>query len=251
MKRLITFLFFLCIIPALGLTSDITNDELAALTVDELLALQSQINSLLTEKGYQLYTDISHGDKGDHVTRLQERLTNLGFYSGKISGKYDTETEKAVKQFQKSNGFDSSGMATQELQELLFSSNAGLLITSTPKPTFTPAPSLDPSFSGYTSLSYQECARYPDKYTGTKVKLDGKVLQVLGSKDTGFEIRLATSGSSDIYYIKIPKGIVDYNILEDDRLTIYAVMSGTRTYTSTLRVSITIPYAVADAVILK
>lgn len=251
MKRMLALFLFLCIVPVLGLAFSITNDELSALTVDELLALQNQINQLLTEKGYRLYTEISHGDKGDHVTRLQERLTELGYFSGKISGKYDTETEKAVKQFQKNNGLVSSGMATQELQELLFSSNAGLITTPTPKPTATPSPSIDPSFSEYISLSYQECARYPDKYFGTRVKLDGKVLQVLGSKDTGFEIRLATSGSSDVYYIRVKKGVVDYNILEDDRLTVYAVMSGTHTYTSTLRVSVTIPYAIAEAIVLK
>ena len=39
--------------------------------------------------------------------------------------------------------------------------------------------------------------------------------------------------------------------MESDRLTIYARMNGTYTYTSTMHAEITVPLAYADAVVLR
>lgn len=225
--------------------------DLSDMSVDELLLLRDHIDQMLIQKGYAVYTDITHGDKGEHVVKLQEYLTRFGYYQGKISGKYDSVTEKAVKQFQKNNGFEVTGTATQELQAYLYVLDPSAIVTATPKPTVAPTPTIDPIYSAYSPIDYDEYSRYPEQFKGMQAELAGKVLQVIGSKDIGFSIRLATSGSSDVVYIMIKKGIVDFNILEDDRLTVYAVMNGVYTYTSTLGVPITIPYAVADMVVLR
>lgn len=41
------------------------------------------------------------GDKDDEVKLLQQRLKDLGYYTGNITGVYNTATTEAVKAFQK------------------------------------------------------------------------------------------------------------------------------------------------------
>lgn len=251
MKRFSLFLFSLILSFSVSVRADISNEDLYALSIDELLSLQNQISVILQEKGYAVYTDISHGDKGDNVVKLQEHLSALGYYHGKITGKYDSETEKSVKKLQKDNGLEVNGIATQSLQILLYSENLTSIATPTPRPTSTPAPTEDPALSMYLPIEYNDCARYPEKYSGTKVKISGTVVQVMGSKKSGFNIRLATSGFDDIFYISLESGIVDYNILEDDKLIVYGTMNGSYTYRSTLGKSITLPYVLAEAIMLR
>ena len=230
--------------------AEIERSDLESLSVDELLSLQNVINDVLTEKGYVVYSDITHGDKGDNVIKLQERLTELGYYSGKISGRYDGATEKAVKQFQKKNGLDVTGTATQEMQKMIFGVNDTSLVTASPKPTVQITPTPDPSLLGYEEVEYKDCARNPEQYEGKKVKLTGRVIQVLGNKTTGFRIRLATSGYDDVYYVRIGKGILDYNLMESDRIVVYGRMDGSYTYTSLFLTSVTIPSAIAESIVL-
>ncbi len=68
----------------------------------------------------QKYKSLSQGAAGSAVNTLQEALTELGFYTGKISGSYDAATVKAVKAFQSKNGILQTGTATAELQKLIY-----------------------------------------------------------------------------------------------------------------------------------
>lgn len=253
MKRFIVvcIIMLLCILPVnQNCFAEITDDDLAALSVEELLALQERIDLVLSEKGYCVYTDISHGDKGDNVVRLQEKLKEFGYYSGKINGKYDTVTEKAVKLFQKNNGLTVNGTATQDFQVFLFSSTQDDLIIPSASPTLTPKPTIDPAVADYEQINYNDYARYPEQYKGRKVVLKGKVLQVMGTKEKGMDIRLDVGGS-DVVYITVKKGMVDFNILDGDRLTVYGVLDGMYSYISTFLSTITIPSVKADYVILR
>lgn len=51
------------------------------------------------------------GSRGEEVRQIQKKLKELGFYSGSIDGIYGVQTQKAVKQFQKSRGLTSDGIA--------------------------------------------------------------------------------------------------------------------------------------------
>jgi len=66
------------------------------------------------------YKSISQGAAGTAVSTLQEALKELGFYTGKISGSYDSATVKAVKAMQSKNGILQTGTATAELQKLIY-----------------------------------------------------------------------------------------------------------------------------------
>jgi peptidoglycan hydrolase-like protein with peptidoglycan-binding domain len=50
------------------------------------------------------------GDSGAQIAELQKRLTDLGFYSGSISGSFDRLTEVAVSRFQQANGLPVDGI---------------------------------------------------------------------------------------------------------------------------------------------
>lgn len=53
--------------------------------------------------------NLSLGDSGEDVGRLQERLREFGFYDGEINGKFDEATQSAVIKFQESGGLTPDG----------------------------------------------------------------------------------------------------------------------------------------------
>ncbi len=63
------------------------------------------------------------GGSGTYVTKAQNRLAKLGYYTGKIDGKYRSSTVDAVKYFQTANDLSSSGKANGETRAKLYSTN--------------------------------------------------------------------------------------------------------------------------------
>lgn len=74
----------------------------------------------------QIYALLQWGDSGDAVTKLQARLKDLGYYAGEADGVFSDELVAIVKRFQSTAGLDETGVASVELQELLFSDSAPL-----------------------------------------------------------------------------------------------------------------------------
>lgn len=64
------------------------------------------------------------GSSGDKVTELQQRLTELGFYSGDITGYFGEQTQAAYMRFQTAAGLYADGIAGEDELSLLYSSNA-------------------------------------------------------------------------------------------------------------------------------
>ncbi len=67
---------------------------------------------------------LRRGDTGREVTRMQARLIELGYLTGKATGTFDSATEKAVYAFQKRNVSYSDGVAGPMTLKALYSSNA-------------------------------------------------------------------------------------------------------------------------------
>ena len=63
------------------------------------------------------------GDRGDNVKKLQQALTLLGHYSGKIDGDYGSGTTAAVKAFQKKKGLSQDGVAGPKTLSAIFGTN--------------------------------------------------------------------------------------------------------------------------------
>lgn len=87
---------------------------------------------------------IHSGTRGLAVTRLQERLVALGYYTIEPDGIYNSDDILAVRAFQKKNGLGVDGIAGLETQQKLYSSSAlASWATATPKPATTPTPNMN------------------------------------------------------------------------------------------------------------
>lgn len=71
------------------------------------------------------YSTLRLGDENPEVASLQERLMSLGFMDYDEPGiEYNLSTQNAVKLFQRASNEEQTGIATNELQETLFSESA-------------------------------------------------------------------------------------------------------------------------------
>jgi peptidoglycan hydrolase-like protein with peptidoglycan-binding domain len=243
MKRTLSLLLIITLLMPIVAFAAVP--DVNPLTDDELLNLYTRVKEELRERGKYPYVELKKGSSGDEVISLQNRLKELGYYAGEVDGKYGNNTVNALKQFQKAFGNKQTGVASVELQALLYSEAATSVPSPPPKPTKKPTPTPDPR-KAYKTIEYKKVARDPDAYKGTKAKIKGKVVQVLGDKNKGFELRVATRRSyDDIYYI-ITAGNHPKNILENDNITFYCTLAGDLTYETILGSSITLPLANAD-----
>ena len=64
---------------------------------------------------------LTYGMSGEEVTRLQEKLRQLSYYDGEITGSYGDLTRAAVKAFQSDFSLLQTGEADPETQEMIFS----------------------------------------------------------------------------------------------------------------------------------
>ncbi len=69
-------------------------------------------------------SSLKKGSSGASVKKVQERLRELGYYSGSIDGDYGAGTESAVRAFQKANGLDVDGKVGSKTLAKLNSSTA-------------------------------------------------------------------------------------------------------------------------------
>lgn len=67
---------------------------------------------------------LGYASQGEDVQKLQERLFELGYYSGLIDGQFGNKTKEAVLHFQQKNNIFIDGVAGSETIEILFSEEA-------------------------------------------------------------------------------------------------------------------------------
>ena len=78
--------------------------------------------------------------KGEEVKLVQTRLTELGYYSGNISGNFLGHTRNAVKAFQQQNALSVDGIVGENTWNALFNDPDVRAATDDPKPTPEPTP---------------------------------------------------------------------------------------------------------------
>ena len=83
---------------------------------------------------------LQRGAQGEEVKQVQTRLTELGFFTGPISGNYMNQTIAAVKAFQEHNGMFVTGETDEETWNMLFNSSDVLDVSATARPTPVPTP---------------------------------------------------------------------------------------------------------------
>jgi len=70
------------------------------------------------------YVTLSDGSTGEAVVRLQKRLAELGYYTGRADGGYGPKMVAAVKKAQADFGMEQTGIATSEFQGRAFADGA-------------------------------------------------------------------------------------------------------------------------------
>ena len=86
--------------------------------------LNSRVGESAAGTRNAVFSQLRLGSTGTAVTAMQERLSELGYFTGGISGVFDEETEDAVKAFEQGYGIMQTGIATAAMQERLFSPEA-------------------------------------------------------------------------------------------------------------------------------
>lgn len=104
--------------------SDTTPSDISSTADNNSSGSSSSESSSSSSSSKPSYQTIQLGSEGDSVTKLQNRLYELGFYKGEITGYFDEETEKAYKAFQKAAGVTVDGISGESDQKLLYSDNA-------------------------------------------------------------------------------------------------------------------------------
>ena len=110
-------------------------------------------DGVLDEAGYKLLTQtfkvyfgqLTKGDDGHDVTRLQTRLAMLYYLNDVVDGDYGSRTQTAVSDFQRYNGLSQTGIADEATQRRLYSAYAVPTAKPTPVPTPEPGPTDDPN----------------------------------------------------------------------------------------------------------
>ena len=88
------------------------------------------------------YRTLRKGDSGADVQRLKTAMYYLGYFTSlDVSGAYNDVMVKRIKALQKTNGLKEDGVATPELQEMIFS---GLCRPTAGAPAPTPVPTPSP-----------------------------------------------------------------------------------------------------------
>ena len=92
-----------------GLNPNGVVDEETQAALDHKIGGGSEENSTSNESITSRPT-LKRGDRSETVKSLQQILTKAGVYDSEINGVFDSETSKAVKQFQRSNGLGVDGV---------------------------------------------------------------------------------------------------------------------------------------------
>lgn len=110
--------------------------EISAAAYPELLETKSSSSEVSSEpassssaasevsSGTSEYTELTEGTSNEDVLRVQARLAELGYLTEEYDGHYGSVTAACVKEFQKMNGLEETGVADVKTQEKLFSSDA-------------------------------------------------------------------------------------------------------------------------------
>lgn len=126
------------------------------------------------------YRNLKQGDRGDRVKKLQTRLIELGYLSGKADGVFGGQTYRAVLSFQKRNGLDRDGVAGDMTQTYLFEYADVIPAEATPTPEAPPAETPAPQPDATIALP---AAATPESLDEASVVVNGQPLSLLHQED--------------------------------------------------------------------
>lgn len=96
---------------------------------DEQTQVRAASDDAILYSDYIQDKQLQPGGSGDYVKKAQRQLTQLGYYTGKIDGRYRSSTVSAVKYFQTANGLPNTGNADGQTRSVLYSTGDNAPIT--------------------------------------------------------------------------------------------------------------------------
>lgn len=108
--------------------------------INDVVMVEDGADSDASLEGTEYSRKLTRGAKGTEVKQVQQRLTDLGYFTGPISGNYMNQTMEAVKKFQEINGIKVDGITGEDTWSVLFSETEALNASATPRPTPEPTP---------------------------------------------------------------------------------------------------------------
>ena len=181
-------------------------------------------------------TTVTYSDAAT-VRLVQQALNAAGYNCGNPDGVPGAKTAEQISAYETAKGLTVNGAITDQLLQSLGIADQ------------VAAQAKQEAQKGQYSAdySYQQLARNPDAYLNQKVKFSGEVLQA-DNGDPSY-IRLAVNSDYDsVLFVTFDPDIIDYNLLENDQVTVYGVDLGEYTYETVLGASVTIPWVQADMI---
>ncbi len=108
--------------------------------INDVVMVEDGADNKIAPKELDYDKKLRRGAKGENVKQVQQRLTELGFFDGPISGNYMDKTIDAMRAFQEKNGLRVDGIVGEESWNLLLNSTQVLDVSATPRPTPVPTP---------------------------------------------------------------------------------------------------------------
>ena len=124
MKRLVAFVCALALVLGLCASMAETADgveETPAAETSQTPQSTAPESSLAPEATSA--SPLQYGDQGDNVTLIQRRLSELGYYTGSISGNFLDGTRAAVRSFQGDYGLEETGVVDGRTEALILSAD--------------------------------------------------------------------------------------------------------------------------------
>ena len=203
-------------------------------TVDEAVPEPQQPE--LPENVANADTELQYSDRAT-VQLVQQALNAAGYNCGTPDGVAGANTTTAINNYETDHGLTVNGVVTEQLLESL--GIAEQIAEQARKEAAEAEYSPD--------YTYEQLARNPDTYVGSKVKFTGKVLQA----ETGdiCYMRLAVNSNYDtVIFVTYMPDLISFRLLENDIVTIYGTANATYSYEAISRATITLPWIKADMI---
>ncbi len=203
-------------------------------TVDEAVPEPQQPE--LPENVANADTELQYSDRAT-VQLVQQALNAAGYNCGTPDGVAGANTTTAINNYETDHGLTVNGVVTEQLLESLGIAEqiAEQARKEAAKAEYSP------------DYTYEQLARNPDTYVGSKVKFTGKVLQA----ETGdiCYMRLAVNSNYDtVIFVTYMPDLISFRLLENDIVTIYGTANATYSYEAISRATITLPWIKADMI---
>lgn len=137
---------------------------------------------------------LEKGNDGSDVTRLQNQLSDLGYYEDKSNGYFGTATERALMAFQTRNKLSVTGIADALTFDVLYSSSARPAVDPTPTPTPTPKKTATPKPSSSAKATSTPSAGSNAGSTPNSGSNSGNVVLVGTGLETFISMALSQEG---------------------------------------------------------